>query len=97
MSSLTDEDALRKLVDDAATINEANKRHYEDHFDEIQERHGGEIVVIADRQVVDSREFTGDLSELTSYFDDLKDEHGEQLIEEAYVTHVPEPDEFLLL
>lgn len=97
MSSLTDEDALRRLVDDAAKINEANKRHYEEHSDELQEQYGGQIVVIADRQVVDSRDFTADLTELTAYFDELREEHGEETVEEAYVAHVPEPDEFLLL
>lgn len=96
MSALTDKEMIRSLVDDAVKINEANKRHYQEHFDELQERYGGEIVVILDQQVIESREFTEDLDELDAFLNELKSEYGEETIKEAYISHIPDPDHLML-
>lgn len=96
MPAITDEDVIRQLFDDAVKINEANKRHYEEHFDELQEEYSGQIVVIVDQQVIDAREFTEDLNELSDYIDELEAEHGEETVRNAYIAHIPDPDHLML-
>lgn len=97
MSTLTDRDDLRELVSMSNRVDRANREYYRDHFDEIQEKYGGQFIVVIDKDIVESREYTGDLSELRSFVEAVRSKYGEDEIKKALITHVPDPEQRLIL
>lgn len=97
MPILTDENEIRELATQTTKVAEENYSYYHEHFDTLQEEHGGETVAILDGQVVATQEFTDDLEEIRSFINELRDEYDEEDVEEAFITHVPDPDQMLIL
>lgn len=97
MPAITTEDEIREIISKTPKINRDNYNYFQERFDEIQSEYAGEIIVVLGREVVESHEFTDDLSELRSFLSDLREEYGEEEIENAYITYVPDPDQVLIL
>lgn len=97
MPILTDKNELRDLVRSATKINDQNYQHYQEHFEEIQEQHAGNVIAVHDGGVIESMEFTDDLDELREFLVRLGNEHGDEVVKEAYITHVPDEDQVLIL
>lgn len=96
MPIVTDHDELRDLVRSATKINETNYNHYQEHLEEIQDNYGGCVIAVHDGSVIASRGFTDDLDELREFLIQIRDEHGEEVVKEAYITHVPDRDQVLI-
>lgn len=97
MPKLGDKEELRELFVNSKTINPVNYRHFQEHFDEIQKEHAGEIIAIHEEQIIATHEFTDDLEELQTFIDEIESEHGEDVLNQAFVTHVPDPDQIHVL
>jgi hypothetical protein len=92
-----DNDTLIELISNADTINDANYRYFQDHEDQLAEEYGGHIIVIIDQEVVTAREFTANLNELRDFLQSLREEFGQETVQEAYITHVPDPHQVLVV
>ena len=95
--SLTDADEIRDLASKASKIDKQNREYYREHAERLQEEYASQIIAIIDQQVVASAEFTGNLGDIQAFIDDLEEEHGAEAAEEAFVTHVTDPDQVLIL
>jgi len=91
-----DPNTIRELADNTTRINQQNYEYFQNHFEELQDEYGGQIIAVHDNGVIESREYTDDLEALSAFFEHLRDEHGEEVAEAAYVTHVPEPNQQML-
>ena len=91
-----DDEAIREALE-AGQISEANQCHYQEHSDELNERYAGQLIAIDDQEVIGSRDSTTELREIQEFFNDLRREYGERRARNAYITHVPESDEILIL
>lgn len=93
MPTLTEEQEIRDLLSNTRRINEASYRYYQEHFDELQESHGGQIVAIVDNSVVESIDYPADSDTLQEFVESVREGYGN----EVFMTHIPAPDETLLL
>jgi len=91
-----DTNKIRELADNTTRINKQNYEYYQNHFDELQDEYGGQIIAVHDNGVIASREYTDDLEKLSAFFEELREEHGEEVADAAYVTHVPKPNQQML-
>lgn len=93
MPTLTEEQEIRDLLSNTRRINKGSYEYYQDHFDELQEAHGGQIVAIIDNSVVESIDYPADSDTLQQFVESVREEHGN----DVFMTHIPAPDETLLL
>lgn len=91
------DDKIVQEVMEANRVSEDNYHYYEENANQLEERYDGQIIAIIEQEVVAHQEFTTDISELQEFFNTLRSEYGEHRAREAYITHVPESDEFLVL
>lgn len=97
MSAITNQDELRDMVSRSSKVDEENYQFYREHIDRLQEEEAGNIVAIVQGDLVATHQFTDDLDELRGFVNELKTEYGEDAVESAYITHIPDPDQALIL
>lgn len=97
MTPEVDGEEIKELAERSTKINQNNYQYYQRHFDQLQEKYAGEIVAVHDRQVLAATEFTGDLNDIEAFVEGIKDEHGADVAEAAYITHIPDPNQQLIL
>lgn len=93
MPALTDAQEIKDMISETKRINQGSYEYYQEHFDELQDSHGGKIVAIVDTSVVDSIEYPADSETLQEFVESVREEHGD----DVYMTHIPAPDQTLLL
>jgi hypothetical protein len=97
MTPKYDNEKIIELLSNADTINDDNHRYFREHEEHLAEEYGGQIIVIIDQEVVTAREFTANLNELRDFLQMLREEFGQETVREAYITHVPDPQQALIL
>lgn len=78
-------------------VNEKNRRYFYENEETLEEEYGGQTIVILDQEIVDTREFTADFNELREFVQSLREEYGMETVQTAFLTHVPDPDQALIL
>lgn len=96
MPILNDKDEIKDLFDKTQKIDRDNYNYYQDHFEEIQNEYAGMIIAVHDQQIIESREFTDDLEDIRDFIDYIKSEYDLETAREAFITHVPNPDQVMI-
>lgn len=91
-----DDEAIQEALE-AERISEENQRYYQEHAEELNETYAGQLIAIDDQEVIGSRDSATNLREIQEFFNELRREYGERRAKNAYITHVPEADEVLIL
>lgn len=93
MPKLTDEEEIIEIYSRARKIDRNSYEYYESHFDELQDSHGGNIVAIVDNSIIDEVEYPAESATLDSFIERVRREYGD----DAFITHIPEPHQSLIL
>lgn len=96
MSFPAETDKIKEAIDNVKRIDRDSYEYYQEHIDEIQNTHGGEIVAIHNRSVIQSVEFTGELEDIRDFMAVLQKEFDDDTLEETFITVVPSPNRKLL-
>lgn len=96
MPILNDKDEIRELFDKSQKIDRDNYNYYRNHFEEIQNKYAGKIIAVHNQQIIESRDFTQDLEEVRNFIDYIKSEYDMETAKEAYITHVPDPNQVMI-
>lgn len=93
MPAFADTEEIKDLLAKTKRINRSSWEYFTNHFEELQRSHGGEVVAIVDTSVVDSMEQTTEMSKIQGFVAEVREEHGD----DAFITHIPSPDETMIL